>query len=152
MPQPFDKKSQSVLRKAQQLAVSSDGVVAPMQVLSALLDVAPDIWVDLPDVDIQAIRTAARPPNAAETTFSDQRNTALANSVKRVLAYAMEERFRARPDEWKDLLRDDEYVEPAFILLGLLREVESDAAQLLTTHGLTLEKGRTYLSGSQPNE
>jgi ATP-dependent Clp protease ATP-binding subunit ClpA len=149
MPQPFNKKSQSVLRKAQQLAEASEGVVEPMHVLAALLDAAPNIWLDLPDVDIQAIRTAARLPSAAETTSSEQTNTVLANSVKRVLAYAMEERFRARRDERADFLRLKEFVEPAFILLGLLREVESDAAQLLTAHGLTLEKGRRCLYGPQ---
>jgi|HubBroStandDraft_4_1064222.scaffolds.fasta_scaffold61871_3 ATP-dependent Clp protease ATP-binding subunit ClpA len=144
MPQWFNKKSQSVLRKAQHFAVSSDGVVTPMHVLAALLEVAPDIWLDLPDVDIQAIRTAARVPDAAETTSSQEANTVLANSVKRVLAYAMEERFRAR-GEVVDFFRVSEFLEPEFIVLGLLREVESDAAQLLTTHGLTLEKGRSCL-------
>jgi ATP-dependent Clp protease ATP-binding subunit ClpA len=143
MPQWFNKKSQSVLRKAQHFALSSDGVVTPMHVLAALLDVAPDIWLDLPDVDIQAIRTAARLPDAAETS-SQEANAVLANSVKRVLAYAMEERFRARR-EVVDFFRVSEFLEPEFIMLGLLREVESDAAQLLTSHGLTLEKGRRCL-------
>jgi len=144
MPQWFNKKSQSVLRKAQHFAVSSDGVVTPMHVLAALLDVAPDIWLNSPDVDIQAIRAAARLPDAAETRSFQETNTVLANSVKRVLAYAMEERFRARR-ELVDFLRASEFLEPEFIVLGLLREVESDAAQLLTTHGLTLEKGRSCL-------
>jgi hypothetical protein len=67
-----------------------------------------------------------------------------------VFVYAMEEQFRARR-EVIDFLRVNEFVEPEFILLGLLREVESDAAQLLTTHGLTLEKGRTCLSGPEPS-
>jgi hypothetical protein len=84
------------LRKAHKLAESSDRVVAPMHVLAALLEVSPDIWLDLPEVDIQAIRTAALLPNTEETKSSERTNAVLANSVKRVLAYAMEERFRAR--------------------------------------------------------
>jgi hypothetical protein len=146
MRQPLNKKSQLVLRKAQQLALSADGVVTPMHVLSALLDADSEIRLEFPEVDIQAIRTAAHPPAALEITSFDPRNAVLANSVKRVLAYAMEEQFRARR-EVVDFLRVNEFVEPEFILLGLLREVESGAAQLLTTHGLTLEKGRSCLSG-----
>jgi hypothetical protein len=122
-----------------------------MHVLSALLDIVPDIWLDFPEVDIQSIRTAAHPSDEVETAFSDPVNTVLANSVKRVLAYAMEERLRAQRDNRPELLRLDAFVvEPRFIVLGLLREVESDAAQLLTTYGLTLEKGRRCLSGRQP--
>lgn len=117
-----------------------------MHVLSALLDDGSEIWLDFPEVDIKAIRYAARPSDVVETTSSDAPTAVLANSVKRILAYAMEEQFRARR-EVVDFLQVNEFVEPEFILLGLLREVESDAAKLLTTNGLTLEKGRSCLSG-----
>ena len=66
---------------------------------------------------------------------------ALSNSTKRVLAYGMEECFRARAGQiplasLKGRIFPNEFVGPEFILLGLMRESEREAAQLLASQGL----------------
>jgi hypothetical protein len=43
-----------------------------------------------------------------------------------------------------------EFVAPEFMLLGILREVGCDAAQLLTLNGLALEEARKLLSNVPP--
>lgn len=61
----------------------------------------------------------------------------LANSSKRVIAYSMEECMRAGQAPQRT-----EWVAPEYMLFGLLRESGSDAAQLLRSHGLTIEELR----------
>lgn len=151
MPQPLNADAQKVIRMAQELAGQEDGVVSPVHVLRALLVAAPQVWVALPQVDVQEIRAELPPFNTPQTVSTGRPNSLMANSVKRVVAYSMEEWFRARmnkvpPESLRhDFLKSGEYVAPEHLLLGLLRETDSDAARLLAGQGLTVEGARKYL-------
>jgi ATP-dependent Clp protease ATP-binding subunit ClpA len=150
--QPFDTASQIVLRKAQELAKSGDGVVSTENVLAALLTDAPAVRQLLHGLDVTELTAAVSQSDTAGNNFHAQ--AMLANSVKRVLAYSMEEWFRARgtqiPPESRDpearsveaFFGASEFISPEFILLGVLREVDCDAAKLLNSRGLTVEKVR----------
>ena len=152
MPQPWNADAQKVIRTAQCLAEQTDGVVSPIDVLSALLVAAPQVWQALPQLNVQEIRAALPPFNTPEAVSTDKSNSVLANSVKRILAYAMEEWFRARsnrvpPESVKhDFLHSGEYVAPEHLLIGLLRETDCEAARILGAKGLTVEQAREYLS------
>ncbi len=151
MPQPLDKASQMVWRHAQAVALSTDGIVNPMHVLHALVNAAPNIWQRLPQVDVDAIRSALPlfEPSLKEPTAT---NIALANSVKRVLAFSMEECVRSgnapfsSPEEY---IRAEEWVAPEHMLLGLLREGDPEAAQLLQAHGVRLDDARRNFHGQR---
>jgi hypothetical protein len=79
---------------------------------------------------------------------------ALSNSTKRVLAYGMEECFRSRAGQIplasvKGRIFPNEFIGPEFILLGLMREPECDAARLSASQGLNLEQVRGRFSNAQ---
>ena len=61
----------------------------------------------------------------------------LSEAAKQVLAYAFEEAERLK----------DYHVAPAHLLLGLLRDKESLAAEILNDHGVAAEQVREYLLG-----
>lgn len=152
MPQPFNPDAQKVIRIAQLLAEQADGVVNPVHVLSALVAAAPQVWDALPQLNVQEIRAGLPPFNTPQAVSTDKSNAVLANSVKRILAYSMEEWFRARsnhvsPESLRhDFLQSGEYVAPEYLLIALLREADSEAARLLAAHGLTIQEARNYLS------
>jgi hypothetical protein len=84
------------------------------------------------------------PFKAPQSVSPEKSNAVLANSDKRVFAYSMEEWFRAGmnrapPESLRhDFLYSGEYVAPKHLLLGLMREADSDAARLLAAQGLTV--------------
>jgi len=151
MPQPFNTDAQVVLKQARRLAESSDGlVILPMHLLAALVTDAPAVWNQLTHVDVHSLVDAV-PGFEVQPLETTAASAALSNSGKRVLAYAMEEWFRARaahlpPESVAPLIQRSEYVGPEFMLLGLMRESDSDAAQLLASHGLELEDVRRRFS------
>jgi ATP-dependent Clp protease ATP-binding subunit ClpA len=152
MPQPFDSDSQVVLKQARRLAESAhEPVILPMHVLHALITDAPTVWSRLTDVDMHSLAGAVPAFQVRPVETSMAASAALANSVKRVLAYAMLEWFRARagqipPESLQEHLFRSELVGPEFLLLGLMRESESDAAEVLTSQGFKLEDMRERFS------
>lgn len=76
----------------------------------------------------------------AHTTFREKTSTSvdlpLSNESKRVLAYAAEEADRL----------SDTHIGTEHLLLGLLRESRSFAAQLLNSQGVSLDKTREIIS------
>ena len=154
MFQPFNRDSQIVLKQAKQLAQTSDGVVVPMHVLHALITKAPAVWNEVAHLDMHSLRGALPALDVSPEEPSTAASAALSNSVKRVLAYAMEECYRARagqipPESVKGHIFPNEFIGPEFILLGLMRESECDAAQLLTSQGLSLEEIRGRFSKTE---
>src|SRR5438067_3485979 len=74
--------------------------------------------------------------------FSTAVDLPLSNACKRVLAYAAEEAERLQ----------DKHIGTEHILLGLMREKESTAAQVLEEHGLELLKLREQLAAFKSGE
>jgi hypothetical protein len=147
MPQPFDKASQTVLRQAQ-AAAEATGTVESVHVLYALLVAAPQVWEKLPHVNAGAIK-AALPQFNVPPASSAATKVVLANNVKRVLAFSMEECLRGGKAPFSsavEFVSAQEWVAPEYILLGLLRESDCEAAQFLQSHGIRLEDARRTFS------
>ena len=68
-------------------------------------------------------------------TISTAADMPLSQAAKQVLHYAAEESDRLK----------DQHIAPAHLLLGLLRDKESVAAEILTEHGVSADEVRQYL-------
>ena len=143
MPQPLNKASQAVWQRARAVA-GAGGVIEPIHLLYSLLVEAAQVWAKLPNLDPAGIKAALpqfnAPPLGATSTYP-----ILANSIKRVLAYSMEECVRAGHAPFRtaeEFIQATEWVAPEYMLLGLLRESGSDAAEMLRSCGLTIEELR----------
>src|SRR5512133_542305 len=99
MAQPFNSDAQVVLKQARRIAESSDGVILPIHLLHALFTEAPAVWSHLPQIDMRSLFSAVPKVEILPVQPSTVESAPLSNSVKRVLAYAMEEWFRARGDQ-----------------------------------------------------
>lgn len=94
----------------------------------------------MPDAE-QRIRAEVHARTVKREQTSTTVDLPLSNESKRVLAYAAEE---------AELLRD-RHIGTEHLLLGLLRETKSMAAEILHQFGFTLEAARTRFQGTEPS-
>ena len=110
--------------------------IEPEHLLAGILDGNPTLVERYPQLAEIAPPRIAQPPRPAALEPVPHRDVPLSQASKRALAYSAEESERLKHS----------HVGPEHLLLGLLREGTSNAAELLRAHGVTLEGARKNFS------
>ncbi|HEV2114804.1 MAG TPA: Clp protease N-terminal domain-containing protein [Terriglobales bacterium] len=96
----------------------------------------------LPNTSLEALHKEVESRTTVRETVSTSVDMPVSNESKRVLAYAAEEAERL----------GHKHIGSEHLLLGLLRETRSLAANLLTSHGVRLEDARTCVANLFPDD
>lgn len=96
----------------------------------------------LPDMSLESLRHEVEACTTTSTKVATSVDMPLSNESKRVLAYAAEEAERF----------GHKHIGSEHLLLGLLRETRSLAANLLVSHGVRLDAARVCVANLFPDD
>ena len=110
--------------------------IEPEHLLAGILRVDPKLVESFPQLAGLVPKPIPEPPRPEILEPAPRRDKPLSQASKRALAYSAEESERLKHS----------HVGPEHLLLGLLREGKSNAAEMLRAHGVTLEGARKNFS------